>query len=308
MTNVNGTLFFSACNATDQYGGAANCELWKSNGTAAGTVFVKDIYPSAASSSIDWMTNVSGTLFFRACDASGYYGNPANCELWRSDGTTTGTALVKDIYPGTDSNGIPFGSAPRALTNVNGMLYFSADDAANGRELWQSDGTGPGTVLVQDINPGIAGSYPDWLTNLNGKLLFSANDGTHGIELWDPPRVASQVTSDESSALSPFGVRGRPRDSGVVSSTLSSLAAADVICSTTHSDRRHKHLEGFDRDEAPSRGRTAVIDDAVAFGVRHLMRDHSDSALSAHDLMGTRLLHITLPDDLLDDLCTLERL
>lgn len=207
-------------------------------------------------------------------------------------------ALVRDISPGVSS------SNPTWLTSAGSSLYFIAYD----QQLWKSDGTAASTMLVRDINPGIAGSYPDWLTNLNGKLLFSANDGTHGIELWDPPRVASQVTSDESSALSPFGVRGRPRDSGVVSSTLSSLAAADVIRSTTHSDRRHKHLEGFDRDEAPSRGRTAVIDDAVAFGVRHLMRDHSDSALSAHDLMGTRLLHITLPDDLLDDLCTLERL
>src|SRR5439155_1715482 len=73
---------------------------------------------------------------------------------------------------------------PQDLTNVNGTLYFTANEGKHGRELWKSDGTATGTVLVKDINKGQSSSYPRDLTNLNGTLFFSANDGTHGGELW----------------------------------------------------------------------------------------------------------------------------
>src|SRR5262249_30836050 len=62
-------------------------------------------------------------------------------------------------------------------------------DSVNGRELWQSDGTDIGTVMVQDIYPGSAGSNPSSLTAMNNKLYFAATDPVHGRELWDPPAV-----------------------------------------------------------------------------------------------------------------------
>ncbi len=63
-------------------------------------------------------------------------------------------------------------------------LYFAATDAANGEELWVSDGTPEGTRLIKDVNPGTEGSNPCWLTSAGGKVYFSANDGVHGDELW----------------------------------------------------------------------------------------------------------------------------
>src|SRR5437764_11087770 len=74
LTNVNGTLYFSA------YDGHGN-ELWKSDGTAAGTSMVKDIYPDSSypnSSNPRELTNVNGTLYFSAND--GTHGH----ELWTS--------------------------------------------------------------------------------------------------------------------------------------------------------------------------------------------------------------------------------
>lgn len=86
--------------------------------------------------------------------------------------------LVSDVHAGFDSS-----NASR-LTNVNGTIFFAANEGTNGVELWKSDGTSSGTVLVKDIHPGGASSNPYSLTNIAGTLYFSATDGTNGIELW----------------------------------------------------------------------------------------------------------------------------
>ncbi len=110
-------------------------------------------------------------MFFTANDGSN------GTELWKSDGTESGTSLVKDINPDGNSN-------PANLRNFDGILYFSADDGTNGSELWKSDGTAEGTVIVGDINPGSASSSPGDLTIFNSQLYFNADDGVNGRELW----------------------------------------------------------------------------------------------------------------------------
>ncbi|AKJ02388.1 Flagellar hook-length control protein FliK [Archangium gephyra] len=166
LANVNGTVYFSASD------GLNGIELWKSDGTAAGTVLVKDISPGPGSSTPGALTNINGTLYFRATDGVN------GVELWKSDGTTAGTVLVKDITPGSGSTSLG------NLTNVNGTVFFSATDGVNGNELWKSDGTAAGTVLVKDIYTGFSGSSPEYLTNVNGTLYFSADSATSGKELW----------------------------------------------------------------------------------------------------------------------------
>ena len=88
-----------------------------------------------------------------------------------------GPVLVKDIRTGAGSN-------PNDFVNVNGLLYFTADNGVNGRELWKSDGTAAGTVLVKDIVAGFSGSNPQYLTNVNGTLFFLAETAANGRELW----------------------------------------------------------------------------------------------------------------------------
>ena len=41
---------------------------------------------------------------------------------------------------------------PQWLIEVDGTLFFSAGDPDHGIELWKSDGTTAGTVLVRDIS------------------------------------------------------------------------------------------------------------------------------------------------------------
>jgi len=157
-------LFFSANNGTN------GNELWKTDGTEAGTVLVKDINLSGNSDPQN-IENINGIVYFSADD--GLYGN----ELWKSDGTEAGTILVKEINPSGNSD-------PANLINIDGVLYFTANDGRNGLELWKSNGTEAGTVLVRNINAGVASSNPTSLANINGVLFFAADDGVHGTELW----------------------------------------------------------------------------------------------------------------------------
>lgn len=178
LTEVGGTIFFVG---TDKKSGA---ELWKTDGTKGGTKLVKDIHPGNANGNVQWLTSAGGTLYFAADD--GIHGR----ELWKSDGTQAGTVLVKDIKLGAADGAVTLNSSLHpSLANVNGLLYFAADDGTSGPELWQSDGTGAGTEIVRDIFPGSSGSYPDELTVMNNKLYFAATDPDHGRELWDPPPV-----------------------------------------------------------------------------------------------------------------------
>jgi ELWxxDGT repeat protein len=77
------------------------------------------------------------------------------------------------------------------LTNVNGTLFFQANDGVHGAELWRSNGTSFGTFLVKDIRAGSASSSPKYLTNVNGTLFFQANDGVRGKELWKSTGTAA---------------------------------------------------------------------------------------------------------------------
>ena len=70
---------------------------------------------------------VGGRLFFAADD-----GTPPGGELWVSDGTPAGTA-VADINPG---GSYAFPASGQVIANVNGSLYFAADDGVHGFEPW----------------------------------------------------------------------------------------------------------------------------------------------------------------------------
>ena len=120
-------------------------------------------------------TVVGSTLFFRGWDPD------HGMELWKTDGTPAGTALVLDAVPGPDS------SDPQELKAAGGRLYFSARDPLHGRELWTSDGTAAGTHRVEDLAPGPSSSSPARLTVAGDHLFFAADDGVTGRELWSLP-------------------------------------------------------------------------------------------------------------------------
>ena len=126
--------------------------IWKTDGTANGTVQVKPLVNIVSA-----FYKMGGNLFFIAND--GVNGE----ELWKTDGTTAGTVMVKDINPtGNMTPSINF------MVVGNNTLFFTADDGVHGRELWKSDGTEAGTVLVKDIYPGTQGAEPQFGIFFNG--------------------------------------------------------------------------------------------------------------------------------------------
>ena len=178
-------LYFSALDDTH------GRELWKSNGTKAGTVLVKDIQPGEASGSPSNLAAVGKKLFFTADD--GVHGQ----QLWKSNGRSSGTALVKDIWPRDDDSYDSIGYP--SLTPVGGKVFFTADDGVHGQELWKSNGRRSDTVLVKDIHR-CSGGYDgvSSLTRAGKDLFFVADDGIHGQELWtsDGSRPGTVLVKD----------------------------------------------------------------------------------------------------------------
>ena len=142
-------IYFSAMDST-----TTGYELWKSDGTEDGTAMLKDIYPGdnwdESSYPADFI-EFKGKLYFSAEDED--HGD----ELWTTDGTEEGTVLFMDIDSREGSTGFKYGSNPSNFLIFNEFLYFSASNAS-GKELWRTDGTIEGTVLVKDIVPGTTGS------------------------------------------------------------------------------------------------------------------------------------------------------
>jgi len=199
---LEGVFLFQGSRETDGTGP----ELWVSDGTAAGTGLLRDIWSGPNGSDLNSPARLGGKIYFRACDFAG------GCELWSTDGTGAGTALVKDIVPGRVS------SYPSAIEAIGDRLYFSACQWQTGCEPWISDGTGAGTHRIDDLNPGSesglevtdAGNWPrpfPQFVRVGDEIFFAADDGT-GEELWAVPQeifYGGFETGDTTRWSSTFG-------------------------------------------------------------------------------------------------------
>lgn len=138
-------------------------ELWVSDGTPAGTKFVKDIYPGTGSGSPTYLTAAGSRVFFLA-------NSPGNRrELWVSDGSEAGTYLVKDIIPNDSSS-----SWIELVTRLEEDVIFTVSDSNTGStELWLSDGSPEGTSLIDSFN------LIRSLTQAGEKVYFIGSQGSY---------------------------------------------------------------------------------------------------------------------------------
>lgn len=145
---------------------------------------VKDIDPGSKPSFSTWHEGegnrsavIGSTMLFGAANEA------EGSELWATDGTTAGTHLVKDIYPGMPE------SSPQNLTTYAGKVYFSAEsEDGKGREVWASDGTTSGTVRVSDLNADpsfmTGDSDPRDFVVAGGSLYFSGQTSENTRSLY----------------------------------------------------------------------------------------------------------------------------
>lgn len=113
-------------------------ELWRSDGTAAGTFMVKDINAGSADSRPQGLGVMDGICYFSArTDDNGR-------EIWKSDGTEAGTTMLQDLNPGAADGVI----SPEIIENLenrwatiyNGRYYFKGISPTVGGNLFAVDG------------------------------------------------------------------------------------------------------------------------------------------------------------------------
>lgn len=209
--NIQGTVYFTTVAGSPVLADESQ-SLWKTDGTSAGTTKLAEHY------SISGLTNVNGGLYFVVFQNDG-------SDIYKSDGTPQGTAklglaappgtyflsnltyagnklfftwssypgqpVYLWVYDGVTSAQLGVFDYASNFNVLGGKLYYEASTSWSGSELWRSDGTIGGTVVVKDIIPGTAGSSPANITVYNNLLFFSANDGVNGFELWRSNGTAS---------------------------------------------------------------------------------------------------------------------
>jgi ELWxxDGT repeat protein len=178
LTTFRNNLYFSAAS------GNAGEELWKSNGANGNTALLKDINGVYGTSLPNHFHATSNALYFMATTSAG-------CELWKTTGSESGTQMVKDINPG-NQDGVPGFYWYGNMSHIGNTVFFTANDGANGSQMWKSDGTDTGTVRVSYLAPGVS-QYCDYPV-VNKKVFYYTDEDSSSYRQYDPVTNATSVT------------------------------------------------------------------------------------------------------------------
>ena len=223
-------------------------QLWKTDGTASGTVLVTTFGGGNYSNPSNYLI-VGNKMFF----AAGNTASPNAKQLYSlQEGSNVPQLLSSSIYGVNNltkyNNQVVFtassiqvehylyqepyitdgtiggttiikdikpgndGSSPDGYFLYMDKIYFSADDGTHGTELWSTNGTATGTQLVKDINPGTASAFYSLnASTADGILFFPANDGVHGNEIW-----YSYGTAANTALLIDINPNGNSNPNGLV--------------------------------------------------------------------------------------------
>lgn len=214
FTEMGGHVYYTAADAE-------GLKLFRTDGTENSTQLVSEVLPNLPGYGLDNFHTVGNLIFFTVSDTV------TGDQLWKTDGTAAGTALVKDLDPtstqslslvrsfaalgsefyfvaddkrlyktdGSSAGTIPVGNIrvtqQDAMLQAGNYIYLNAETAATGQELWRTDGTDAGTILVKDIAPGTAHSYVQKFAAVGDTIYFTARAGSSTQDqLWKSDGMA----------------------------------------------------------------------------------------------------------------------
>jgi ELWxxDGT repeat protein len=209
----------------------AGRELWASNGTVGGTTLLGKFMRDFRRNDFMHVAILGKQILFPA------YEIRTGIELWKSDGSKSGTQLVKDIHPSGSGS-------PQWLFSDGSRVWFRASDSKNGPELWASNGTSKGTLLVKDIYPGRFGSSPFGFARLGDGVVFSATDGSKGIEPWISDSSGTRMIKDLSPGARTLRPAGFTEMDGLVYFTTAVGAALWSTDGSSAGTRKIRSLSG----------------------------------------------------------------
>ena len=168
------TLYFAGSLTGNQW------ELWRTDGTPAGTSEVANLLPDSITAPGELpalIGSVGSTVLFSATDDGMDY------DLYSTDGTSAGTLKISEVSSLLSLNG-PNGA------QLGGSLFFQGVGVAP-EGLWASDGTAAGTRPIDPIESSYSQSGVT-----NGQLLFAGTDSLSGTELWSTSGIGAQLVQD----------------------------------------------------------------------------------------------------------------
>lgn len=159
LTALGDTLYFRG------HADGGDAWIWVSDGTAEGTVEIGDGAPN--DNGVRLLTAFNDHLYFAFHDGT------VGEELWRTDGTADNTELVANIQP----TGTGFGSMNQCtdrLVELDGLLYFVADDDPSKCALWRTNGEIGHAEKIKTIADTVTNDATEMVAT-NGRLYFLGN-------------------------------------------------------------------------------------------------------------------------------------
>lgn len=290
-----GVRYFVAGRST-----APGPQIWRSDGTSAGTVPLTALPPSSGNAAIQecrsdsFATNLArlgdDIVFPAAADNTGE-------ELYRLRPDLS-LSVVADINPGAGD------SVPGQFVELPGRLMFGADDGVFGRELWTSDGTGQGTRRLTDINPGNGDALTidtstRGLIRAGNRVFFAAFNLDTGRELYvsDGTAAGTRLVRDLFAGPGSAFVGAGPRVAAAVGDELVFGASTTLGCTLV---RSNGSLAGTRCAHDPARARFGPIGEIVAtpggIVVFVAARLDLEQGEEIHALLGDQLLTLSGAD------------
>jgi len=166
-TVIGKVTYFVACDPEN------GCQIWMSYGTEAEAIRLTKL-KSAGPGAVGQLTASNDRLFFTAVRNDGV------TELGCWDGVNTNRLAE---FRHTMSRLAPPSPAAINLMDVDGLLYFVADDGISGMELWKSDGTPEGTGKVQDSKATTGEEIPSGADDAHVVVAAISNNDVAPIQL-----------------------------------------------------------------------------------------------------------------------------